>query len=202
MTAVYVHARYVRQRAGISRTLREALIYMQRREPGPGEEPADRVLFTAEQDAITRAEAQRLLLRQADEEVAYHRLILSPARPLDGLTYWTRQLFDDLAAYQGLPLTWVGVAHRNTDQPHVHVLLAGSAGDDGLRRPLRLRHPDLQLLHERGAHHARTLACLEEVLAQDQRTALLEGTEPVTRVTPPVLRLAPPQERPTADRGR
>jgi hypothetical protein len=202
MTAVYIHTRYVRRRAGIARTVREALTYMQRRELGPGEDPADRTLFTAEEDAITRAEAQQLLLCQADGEVAYHRLILSPARPLDELTYWTRQLFDDLAARHGLALTWVGVVHRNTDQPHVHVLLAGSAEADGARRPLRLRHPDLQLLHERGAHHARTLASLEQALAQDQCIALLESAEPAPLTRPLAPQLAPPPERPMAERGR
>jgi hypothetical protein len=202
MTAIYIHTRYVRRRAGIGRTVREALTYMQRRELGPGEDPADRVLFTADEDAITPAAAQQLLLCHADAEVAYHRLILSPACPLDGLTYWTRQLFDDLAARHGRALTWVGVVHRNTDQPHVHVLLAGGAGDGELRRPLRLRYADLQLLHEHGAWHARTLACLEQALAQDQHAALLKGAEPAPPTRPLAPPLAPPQEHPMADRGR
>jgi len=98
----------------------------------PGERKEERTLFDAHGDVADRATARALLTAAIGPKVAFHRLILSPGRragvvrPLD-LRTWTRLLLMDLGHELGQQLVWVATVHRNTDDPHVHVLLAGAA---------------------------------------------------------------------------
>ncbi len=97
-----------------------------------GETHEVRALFDAHGDIADRATARATLRAAIGPKVVFHRLILAPGRsagvvrPGD-LRTWTRLLLMDLGHEVGQRLVWVAAVHRNTDAPHVHVLLAGAA---------------------------------------------------------------------------
>jgi len=98
----------------------------------PRERKEERTLFDAYGDVADRATARALLTAAIGPKVVFHRLILSPGRGagvvrLSDLQTWTRLLLMDLGHERGQRLVWVAAVHRNTDEPHVHVLLAGAA---------------------------------------------------------------------------
>jgi len=92
----------------------------------------ERTLFDARGTVADVAAARAILTAAIGPKVVFHRLVLSPgarsgvARPID-LRTWTRLLLMDLGHDLGQQLVWVAAVHRNTDEPHVHVLLAGAA---------------------------------------------------------------------------
>ncbi len=97
-----------------------------------GEAHEERTLFGPRGEIADRAAAHALLTAAIGPKVVFHRLVLSPGRragvvrPID-LQTWTRLLLMDLGHELGQRLVWVAAVHRNTDDPHVHVLLAGAA---------------------------------------------------------------------------
>ncbi len=97
-----------------------------------GEAHEERTLFGPRGEIADRAAARALLTAAIGPKVVFHRLVLSPGRragvvrPID-LQTWTRLLLMDLGHELGQRLVWVAAVHRNTDDPHVHVLLAGAA---------------------------------------------------------------------------
>jgi len=126
----------------------------------PGEAREERTLFDARGDVADRTAARALLTAAIGPKVVFHRLVLSPgarsgvARPTD-LRTWTRLLLMDLGDRLGQRLVWVAAAHRNTDDPHVHVLLAGAAvrtrwPGAGTTTSVELRTPHYALVRERG----------------------------------------------------
>jgi type IV secretory pathway VirD2 relaxase len=136
-------------------TARAALRYYQMRPRGEAEPP--RSLFTKD-GTVSRAEAYRL--RDAHQARSYlaHRLMLSPAtgEQPDDLRDLTRQVMGELEKEKGTPLHWVGVAHHNTDHPHVHVVLCGGSADrEGQWREVRLDRADHTRLREGGREYCR-----------------------------------------------
>jgi type IV secretory pathway VirD2 relaxase len=105
-------------------TARAALRYYQMRPRGRDEPP--RAIF-GKGGTLTRDEAYRLLDDHQARGYLAHRLMLSPSdeeRPED-LRAMTYRVMRDLEGDTGRTLAWVAVEHRNTDQPHVHIVLAG-----------------------------------------------------------------------------
>jgi len=140
----------------------DALRYMQTRPLDNGERPEDRHFFGPEQDGGNWREARTEIMDHATEQVAFHRLILSPGpdQPVDDLREWTRMVLDDLADTLGQQLHWVAVIHRNTDHPHAHVLLAGGGERAGELRPVLLYKAQYAVVRasgDRGADHLRGL---------------------------------------------
>jgi len=97
-----------------------------------GETHEDRTLFDAHGDVAGRAAARAMLTAASGPKVVFHRLVLSPGpragvtRPSD-LRAWTRLILMDLGHALGQRLVWVAAVHRNTNDPHVHVLIGGAA---------------------------------------------------------------------------
>ena len=125
-----------------------------------GETHEERGIFDARGDVADRTAARALLTAAIGPRVVFHRLVLSPgahfgvARPTD-LRTWTRLLLMDLGDRLGQRLVWVAAAHHNTDDPHVHVLLAGAAvrtrwPGAGTTTSVELRTPHYALVRERG----------------------------------------------------
>lgn len=63
----------------------------------------------------------------------HFRFIVSPeeARAMSDLRAFTRELMADVARDLETPLDWVAIDHWNTDNPHIHILVRGCAGDGG-----------------------------------------------------------------------
>ncbi len=151
MRIVIIRHSYTRNRD----TARAALRYYQMRPRGEGEPP--RRLFTKE-GTVSRDEAYRMLDEHQARGYLVHRLMLSPAadeRP-DDLRDLTRHVLRELEKERGVPLHWVGVEHRNTDHPHVHVVLSGGTETRDGRREVHLDRADHARLREDGRDYCRT----------------------------------------------
>lgn len=85
--------------------------------------------FSADRDDIPVAQTVAGWRRHGDE--LFFRLILSPEQGerLD-MERHTRETMERVAEDLGTRLDWAAVIHRNTDNPHVHVVLRG-VRDDG-----------------------------------------------------------------------
>ncbi len=136
----------------------------------PGEAREERTLFDAYGDVADRATARATVTAAIGPKVVFHRLVLSPGRragvvrPLD-LRTWTRLLLMDLGHDLGQRLVWVAAVHRNTDDPHIHVLLAGAAKrtqwpHEGKVLSVELRPPYYALLRARGDVRAAEIRAL------------------------------------------
>jgi hypothetical protein len=130
-TRTFVEGRYVPAGPWAARKIEEQVQHLKGRFR-PGEAREERTLFDARGTVAGQAAARALLTAAIGPRVVFHRLVLSPgprsgvARPID-LRTWTRLLLMDLGDSLGQQLVWVAAVHRNTDDPHVHVLLAGAA---------------------------------------------------------------------------
>lgn len=110
-------------------------------------------LFTAVPGA--RVDRQEFLDR-AEADPHMFRVILSPE--LGGrmdLQKYARDFVQTLECDRGSKLDWCGVAHYNTDHPHVHLVIRGVQADG---RELRFEKPYIQ---ETMREHARDIATLE-----------------------------------------
>ncbi len=137
---------------------------------GERREGEGRAIFDAHGDVAGQAAARAILTAAIGPKVVFHRLVLSPgrragvARPID-LRTWTQLLLMDLGYTVGQRLVWVAAAHRNTDDPHIHVLLAGAAErtqwpNKGKMLGVELRSPHYALLRERGDMRAAEIRAL------------------------------------------
>jgi hypothetical protein len=83
--------------------------------------------FDATSDRVNAAARLAAWQRAGDQRL--FKLIVSPefGERLD-LTKLARELLGRIQRDQGHELEWVGVAHFNTDHPHVHIALRGFAG--------------------------------------------------------------------------
>ncbi len=130
-TRTFVEGRYVPAGPWAAQKIEEQVQHLKGRFR-PGEAREERTLFDARGTVADQAAARALLTAAIGPRVVFHRLVLSPgprsglARPID-LRTWTRLLLMDLGDSLGQQLVWVAAVHRNTDDPHVHVLLAGAA---------------------------------------------------------------------------
>ena len=130
-TRTFVEGRYVPVGPWAARKIEDQVDHL-KGSFRPGETHEERTLFDAHGDVADRATARAILTAAIGPKVVFHRLVLSPGpragvvRPID-LRTWTRLLLMDLDHELGQRLVWVAAVHRNTDEPHVHVLLAGAA---------------------------------------------------------------------------
>ncbi len=130
-TRTFVEGRYVPAGPWAARKIKEQVQHLKARFR-PGEAREERTLFGPLGAIEDQAEARAILTAAIGPKVVFHRLVLSPGpragvvRLID-LRTWTRLLLMDLGHDLGQRLVWVAAVHRNTDEPHVHVLLAGAA---------------------------------------------------------------------------
>ncbi len=168
-TRTFVEGRYVPAGPWAARKIKEQVQHLKARFR-PGEAREERTLFGPLGAIADQAEARAILTAAIGPKVVFHRLVLSPGpragvvRLID-LHTWTRLLLMDLGHELGQRLVWVAAVHRNTDDPHVHVLLAGAAErtqwpHTGTIRGVELRTPQYALLRERGDGRAAEIRVL------------------------------------------
>jgi type IV secretory pathway VirD2 relaxase len=124
---VVVMARVVRRRGGRIRSapLSKHVAYLVRE--GVTRDGADARMFDAtSDDADTKTFVER-----CEEDRHHFRFTVSPedAGQMADLRAFTRELMSDAEHDLGARLDWVAVDHWNTDNPHIHVLVRGRAGD-------------------------------------------------------------------------
>jgi len=168
-TRTFVEGRYVPAGPWAARKIEGQVQHLKGRFR-PGEAREERTLFDAHGPVADQAAARAVLMAAIGPKMVFHRLVLSPGRragvvrPID-LHTWTRLLLMDLGHDLGQRLVWVAAAHRNTDDPHVHVLLAGVAERTQWPRAgqmvgVELRTPHYALLRERGDLRAAEIRAL------------------------------------------
>ncbi len=168
-TRTFVEGRYVPAGPWAARKIEDQVDHL-KGSFRPGEAREERTLFDARDDVADRTAARALLTAAIGPKVVFHRLVLSPGarsgvvRPID-LRTWTRLLLMDLGDRLGQRLVWVAAVHRNTDDPHVHVLLAGAAvrtrwPGHGTTTSVELRTPQYALVRERGDVRAAEIRAL------------------------------------------
>jgi type IV secretory pathway VirD2 relaxase len=83
-------------------------------------------------DAASESADTKGFAERCEDDRHHFRFTISPedAGEMADLRAFTRELMGDMERDLGTRLDWVAVDHWNTDNPHVHVLIRGSA-DDG-----------------------------------------------------------------------
>ena len=78
-------------------------------------------------DGASDAADERAFAERCEADRHHFRFIISPedAAALGDLKTFTRELMRDVESDLGTRLDWIAVDHRNTDNPHVHVLIRG-----------------------------------------------------------------------------
>lgn len=115
------HARYSGAR-GAGGALKDHIAYLQR--AGVDREGSRGVLFDAETE-LFREEVQAFRERMVGDR-HHFRFIVSPeAGARLTLKDYARELVTQMEADLGTKLQWLGVAHYDTDNPHLHLLVRG-----------------------------------------------------------------------------
>lgn len=132
--------------------------YIEHRKMDEREDRDSRHIFDKEEDHVSRSEAVDDIMDHAHHNVSYHKLVLSPGEnePVADWHEWTREVMSDLEERQDKDLHWYAVFHENTDNPHIHVVLAGAGKDreTGESEQVRLYTDDYTFLRESGHEHS------------------------------------------------
>jgi hypothetical protein len=134
-------------------------------------EHGSRDIWGADEDAMRRADAYRLLEEHGRGSIVCHRMVISMADD-EGLDM--RELVRDtmrrLEETRGQRLHWIAVEHRNTEHPHVHVMLMGQGERETSRgrkpRQVRLSRDDLAAIRGYGGEYAREHGGREELVTE------------------------------------
>lgn len=118
----------------------------------------DRRIFSKDEDVVNRRDAVDGTMEHTSTSANYHKMVLSPGQdePITDWKEWTREVMHDLEERKGQELHWYAVKHDNTDNPHVHVVLAG-AGEDketGKTQPVKMYSPDYRFMEDSGREHS------------------------------------------------
>jgi len=136
--------------------------------------------FDAEQRRLSNVPATVEGWQLAGDQMHW-RMIVSPEfGEKANLEKLTREIMESMSKDLGTNLQWVAVEHRNTDNPHVHVVLRGIRGDG---TPLRMEREYVK----RGVrlHAERELNRQLGLKKPGQRNQNVEWrTPPVARVPP------------------
>jgi type IV secretory pathway VirD2 relaxase len=132
--------------------------YIEHRSRTESESRDDRRIFSKDEDVVNRKDAVDDVMDHTSTSVNYHKIVLSPGEdePVQDWREWTREVMADLEESQGKELHWYAVKHDNTDNPHVHVVLAGSGEnyDTGREEPVKMYAQDYKLMRESGLEHS------------------------------------------------
>lgn len=119
----------------------------------------DRRIFDKDNDVVNRRDAVNDVMEHTSTSVNYHKVVLSPSaeEPVQDWREWTRQVMHDLEEYQGKELHWYAVHHDNTDNPHVHVVIAGAGSNQetGREEPVKMYYDkEYEVLRRSGREHS------------------------------------------------
>jgi hypothetical protein len=132
--------------------------YVEHRSRTENESRDDRRIFSKDEDVVNRRDAVNDVMDHTSTSVNYHKIVLSPGEdePVQDWREWTREVMKDLEESQGRELHWYAVKHDNTDNPHVHVVLAGSGEnhETGREEPVKMYTQDYQHMRESGQEHS------------------------------------------------
>ena len=115
------HAKY-RSRGGAAAAIADEVAYLRRRVASADGELG--VAFDSS-GSLSREELKDFRDRMVPDR-HHFRLVISPEKGADlNLPPFTRELVAEIQKDLGTDLQWIGVAHYDTDNPHVHVIFRG-----------------------------------------------------------------------------
>lgn len=120
--------------------------YIQHR-PGKDLEKGGREFFTDEDDSYDARELRQELREYEGQGVVIHKLTLSPEVSPNDPKEFTREVMQQLGDEKGLDLRWHAVVHRNTDHPHIHVVVMPKDKDGQF---VRLDKKDYEIIKDYG----------------------------------------------------
>lgn len=124
-----------------------------------------RTFFSASEDQIDSKRIEEAIVRETNESYLIHKLILSPGVHGVDLRAYTREVMTALRQRKGLGLNWFAVEHHNSNNPHVHVVLMGSAVNG---KTVKFFKDDYRALRFTGDTHMLRNGFIEKF--QDERT--------------------------------
>jgi hypothetical protein len=136
--------------------------YAQHRKRGENETREDRHFFSQDNDHVDRKDAVNDIMAHTSSRVSYHKIIFSPGEHehVDDFRQWIREQMHDLEERKGVHLHWYAVVHTHererTNEPHVHLALAGVGEDKltGEQKIVRMDRLDYAFLREQGREHS------------------------------------------------
>jgi hypothetical protein len=129
------------------------------------EHPNEPYGFSQDREEMSRAEFLAEIEKQPERGVIAHKLVISLSQnERDELGIDMRQLvratMDDWSQRLGRPLKWIGFEHMDAGHPHVHVVVAGYAGE----KQVGLYERDLISLRESSEREKARQAELERLM--------------------------------------
>jgi len=129
--------------------------YIERRSRNLAHEQRDVCrLFSKDQDTVNRREARDDIIEHTSARISYHKILLSPAEDESVWDWrqWTRDVIADLEEVKGKELHWYAVHHQDTENPHVHVVVAavGYDWETGEKEMVKLSRQDYAQLRTSG----------------------------------------------------
>lgn len=129
------------------------------------DEAGPRAFFNDKEDDLTSRHVNYALDRQKDRGVLVHKLIVSPGVQDANTQEYVREVMHDLGRQKGLELEWYAVEHRNTANPHAHVVIMGT---DKNGRQVSLSKGDYTKLKECGDRYLERNKLLEKEKAKKE----------------------------------
>lgn len=111
------------------------------------EEQGKRSFFTDREDGLTSRPVHEAIERQTGTGVLVHKMIVSPGVQDANTQEYVREVMHELGRQKGLELEWYAVEHRNTANPHAHVVIMSK---DKNGRQVKLSKDDYTKLKETG----------------------------------------------------
>lgn len=117
------HISYIKHRGGVDRDKKE------------------RQFFDSDNDEVAEETVRDLVKNEPGRNVVVHKLMFSPDIQVDDPKKYIRDAMLKFAHHKGLDLNgrWAAVVHRNTENPHVHLVLMGT---DTKGRKVTIRRED------------------------------------------------------------
>ncbi len=137
--------------------------YIQYRE-GEDRGKGPRQFFNEDKEQILGRDIKEKLLEQEKNGVTMHKIILSPGVQGADLKEYTREMMDQLEREKGQKLDWYGIEHRNTEHPHVHVVVMGKDLEGGR---VRLDLDDMKEMRQWGDRYLEREHQLERYLDKE-----------------------------------
>lgn len=110
-------------------------------------EPEKRSFFSDKEDGLTSRPVHDAIERQTGTGVLVHKIIVSPGVQDANAQEYVREAMHELGRQKGLDLEWYAVEHRNTANPHCHVVVMGK---DKNGRLVKLSKDDYTKLKDTG----------------------------------------------------
>jgi hypothetical protein len=105
----------------------------------------ERKFFTKDRSGLDHSQVLEEAYRATGHSVDYHKVILSSGDNSIHLEDHAREVMKEWEQALGRKLNWWGIAHRNTDHYHVHLLVGGRSLD---KKDVWLDRESLSLLRE------------------------------------------------------